>query len=75
MMMTPMMKMIIMLIIITFNININTKTLLCNNPYNILRGFIFRLSGWIITCIAEVYFNPLKTALVVLVLYQTMYML
>ena len=58
MMMTPMMKMIIMLIIITFNINNNTKTLLCNNPYNVLRGFIFRLSGWIITCIAEVYFNP-----------------
>ena len=29
------------LIIITFNINISTKVLLCNNPYNVLRGFIF----------------------------------
>ena len=39
--MTPMMKTIIMLIIITFNINISTKVPLCNNPYNVLRGFIF----------------------------------
>ena len=75
MMMTTMMKTIIMLIIVTINININTKILLCNNPCNVLRGFIFWRSGWIITCIAEVYFNPLKTASVVFVPYGTVYML
>ena len=75
MMTTRMMKTITTLIIVTINININTKILLGNNPYNVLRGFIFWLSGWIITCIAEVYFNPLKTALVVLVPYGTVYML
>ena len=32
MMMTPMMKTII---------NISTKVILCNNPYNVLRGFMF----------------------------------
>ena len=73
--MATMMKMIIMFIIITTDITINTKILLGNNRYNILRGFIFWLKGWIITCIAEVYFNLLETTLVVLDPYQTMYML
>ena len=41
MMMATMMKMIIMFIIITTDITINTKILLGNNRYNILRGFIF----------------------------------
>ena len=75
MMMMTTMKMIIILILITINININTKILLCNNPYNVSSGFIFWLSGWIITYIAEIYFNPLKTALVVFVPYGTVYML